>query len=55
MHRIAHKNGDSDEAALAIAENGLQAGLGETTADVVCPLQERLGSAPGLWRRVQGA
>lgn len=41
MHRIAHNNCDSDEAALAIAGTGLQAGLGTSTSDVVCAAERR--------------
>lgn len=41
MHRIAHKSGDSEEAALAIAGTGLQAGPGTATLDVVCAAERR--------------
>ena len=41
MHRIAHKSGDSEEAALAIAGTGLQAGPGVPKPDVVCAAERR--------------
>jgi AraC family transcriptional regulator len=41
MHRIAHGSGDSDEAALAIAEHGLRAGQAASKPDAVCAGERR--------------